>query len=361
MRKYLFAVFSLLFILSLLSSCRPPELEGAYVDFNAGRFDNALENAEKATRMYPKNPEAWYMLGRLYGKKDNYKGMMEAFEKSLAISKQFENQIKNEKMLYFQNSFNSGVTNFNKFTKLEDTESEQAVKLLNTALENFKNAKLINNDYQSSSLIARTYNLLKQKENALAEYQELTKNYPDSSMAWLAIGKVHFFDKDYKNAVTYLARAQELDPTNLETISFLSQSYDKLEDTENAIAAYEQAIALNKTEVAFPFNLGLIYNRLANKEGIEEDLKNEYLNKVVENFDLVIQIDPQQKSGWEMKSIALIQLKRNDDAVSTIKSALERFPNEGSFWFNLGVAYTNGGKAKVGKEAFKKAEELGYK
>lgn len=361
MRKILFSVFSLLLILSLLSSCRPPELEGAYVDFNAGRFDNALENAEKATRLYPNNPEAWYMLGRLYGKKDNYKGMMEAFEKSLAIGNQFERQIKNEKMQYFQNAFNNGVTSFNKFTKVEDSESEQAQKLLNSALENFKNAKLINNDYQSSSLIARTYHLLKQKEKALAEYQELTQNYPDSSTAWLAIGKIYFFDEDYKSAVTYLTKAQELDEGNIETISFLSQSYDKLGDTENAIKAYEQAIALNKTEIAFPFNLGLIYNRLANKEGVEENLKNEYLNKVVTNFDQVIKIDPEQKTGWEMKSIALIQLKRNEEAVATLKAALEHFPNEGSFWFNLGVAYTNGGEAMKGKEAFKKAEELGYK
>lgn len=361
MKKIVFFAFSTLLIISLLSSCRPPELEGAYVDFNAGRFDSALENAEKATQLYPNNPEAWYMLGRLYGKKDNFKGMVEAFDKSLAIGSQFADKIKNEKMLYFQENFNRGVANFNKFAKVEDPESEKATKFLKSALENFQNAKLINNDYQSSKLIARTYSLLKEKDNALAEYTELTKNYPDSSEAWLAIGKVYFFDKDYKDAITYLDKAQALDPENIEIISFLSQAYDKLEDTENAIKTYEKAIVLNKTEVAFPFNLGLIYNRLANKDGVDENLKKEYLEKVVLNFDRVIQIDPEQKTGWEMKSIALIQLKRNDEAIATIKSALERFPDNGSFWFNLGVAYTNSGKAKMGKSAFKKAEELGYK
>jgi len=360
MKRLVFLLLTGLVVMSMLSSCRPPELEGAYVDFNAGRFDSALENAEKAVKLYPSNPEAWYMLGRLYGKKDRFGEMNESFDKSLGAGTQFETKIKEEKNYYFQTVFNKGVGSFNNYVKQEDSKSEKAQKILASALEDFLSAKTIRPDYQASNLIARSYALLEKKEEAAAEYKEMTKAYPDSAQPWLEMGKVYFFAEDYKNSVPNFEKALEKDAVNVEAISFLSQAYDKLEDTDNAIKAYEKAIQLNKEEPAFPFNLGLIYNRLANKEDIDEETKNAHLQKIVDNFGLVIEIDPEQKVGYEMKSYAEIQLKKNEDAVKTINGALERFPNESSLWFNLGVALTNDGKTDEGKKAFDKAKELGY-
>ena len=360
MKRSVFFLFTGLLVMSMLSSCRPPELEGAYVDFNAGRFDSALDNAEKAIKLYPANPEAWFMLGRLYGKKDRFGEMVEAFDKSISLGNQFESKIKEEKNYYFQTVFNKGVGGFNKYVKEEDSKSEKAQKILASALDNFLAAKTIRPEYPAALLIARSYNLLDKKDEATAEYKEMTKLYPDSAQPWLEIGKVHFFAEDYKNCVPNFEKALEKDAVNVEAISFLSQAYDKLEDTDNAIKAYEQAIQLNKTEPAFPFNLGLIYNRLANTEGIDEETKKAHLQKIVENFALVVEIDPEQKVGYEMKSYAEIQLQKNADAVETINAALERFPNESSLWFNLGVALTNDGQTDEGKKAFDKAKELGY-
>jgi len=360
MKRLVFLLLTGLLVMSTISSCRPPELEGAYVDFNAGRFDSALDNAEKAVKLYPANPEAWYMLGRLYGKKDRFGEMNEAFDKSLAAGTQFEAKIKEEKNYYFQTVFNKGVGGFNKYVKEEDSKSEKAQKILSSALDNFLKAKTIRAEYPSALLIARSYNLLDKKEEATAEYKEMTKLYPDSAQPWLEIGKVCFFAEDYKNCVPNLEKALEKDAVNVEAISFLSQAYDKLEDTENAIKAYEKTIQLNETEPAFPFNLGLIYNRLANADELDEEIKNGYLQKIIDNFGLVVEIDPEQKVGYEMKSYAEIQLKKNADAIKTINGALERFPEESSLWFNLGVALTNDGQKTEGKKAFDKAKELGY-
>ncbi|HES60182.1 MAG TPA: hypothetical protein ENO18_07110, partial [Caldithrix sp.] len=90
MRKsFSFILFGLLLFI-ILTSCRPPELEGAYVDYNAKRMDNALELAKQATEKYPDNPEAPYLLGQIYGEKGMFKEMMESFDKSLNISTQYE-------------------------------------------------------------------------------------------------------------------------------------------------------------------------------------------------------------------------------------------------------------------------------
>jgi len=361
MKKFVFTLFGILLILSLLSSCRPPELEGAYVDFNAGRFDSAMKNALKATQLYPQNPEAWYMLGRLYGKKDQFKKMIDAFGASLKLSKQFADKIRIEKKYYFQTTFISGVTSYNTFLKMKDHKSEKALKVLQRALTHFQNADIIKQDYQASNLVARCYALLGKKDDSLEKYKEMTKTYPDSVGPWLELGKTYFISGDAKDAVIYLAKVLEKDPNNVEGVSFISQAYDKLGDTKNAIKAYEKAKKVNPKEMAFPFNLGLIYNKLANQENLDEKTKNMYLQKLLENFKLVLAIDPESKVGYQMKSYAEIQLKKYADAVKTIKTALEHFPDEGSLWFNLGVAYTQMNNAKEGKKAFDKAKALGYK
>ena len=132
--------------LSILTSCRPPELEGAFVDFNAGRIDNALVLAEDAAKKYPDNAEAWLLLGRLYGKKDRIAEMVSAFDKSVALSPQYANEIKTERAYYFQTLFNGGLTNYNAFLKAEDRASEKAIKTIEKAISNFKCANVIQED-----------------------------------------------------------------------------------------------------------------------------------------------------------------------------------------------------------------------
>ena len=57
---HLLLILGLLILSLSVSSCRPPELEGAVVHYNAGRNDQALTLAQEATEKYPDNPEAWF-------------------------------------------------------------------------------------------------------------------------------------------------------------------------------------------------------------------------------------------------------------------------------------------------------------
>ena len=61
--------FTMMFIMGP-GGCRPKDLEGAFVHYNASRYDEALVLAEKVTKEIPTNPEGWFLLGKLYGQKD---------------------------------------------------------------------------------------------------------------------------------------------------------------------------------------------------------------------------------------------------------------------------------------------------
>ena len=132
-----------------------------------------------------------------------------------------------------------------------------------------------------------------------------------------------------------------------------------MQDYDKAIEAYEQAKKLNPKEKAFPYNLGLIYYKLTTKEGISEDQKKEYMKKAIENYGEVIALDPNVELAYEIKSISEINLGMYDDALQTLTKALEHFPENGTFWYNLGVVYSHKNNAKEAKAAFKKAKEFG--
>ncbi len=361
MRKLAGLLFVSLFFLVLLSSCRPPDLEGAYVDFNAGRIDQALVNAEKAVQKNPTNAEAWYLLGEIYGKKDRYQEMVKAWDKSLEISTQFADKINKEKKYYASRLRYDGITKYNAYIKSEDRESDKAKKLLRASIKALQSSKIIENDFKSTTVLAVSYDFLGKPDSALVYYKELTVLRPDTAASWATLGNYYFNQKDYASAVQNFKKALEIDPKNIEAATLIAQSYDILKEYDKAINAYQKAMVLNPKEKAFPYNLGLIYYKMATKDGIDPKLQKEYYQKTAETFGKALEIDPDMLIPYQMKSLAEINNENYEEALKTLKASIEHFPEEGSLWYNLGVVYTHLGNKKEAKAAFKKAETLGYK
>ncbi len=360
MKKFVLLVVPILLI-AFLSSCRPPELEGAFVDYNAGRYDSALKLAKQATEKYPTNPEAWYLLGEIYGKKEMYPQMSEAFKKALANkpSADIQKKIKNATLYYFQQLFNTAVKNYNAFTKVEDTSSDEAKNLLKKAAENFKLANVVKQDYKALDLAALSYSILNEKDSAYAIYKKMTELYPDSADAYVKLGRLYVVDQKYKEAIPLLEKALQLDPNNADGIQILAEAYDFGGETEKAIETYKKAMTVNPKEKAFPFNLGRLYFQKVADEKTPEAEKNKYLKECAAAFGKVIELDPTMKEAYDYKSNCEIMAKDYESALATLKLATERFPDEGKFWYNLGVVYYNLKDNEKAKEAIDKAKALG--
>ena len=141
--KKLFGILIVVFLLGiiLLTGCRPPEVEGIVVNMNNGLYDKALELAKDAVKKYPANPEAWFLLGKLQARQENYVEMNEAFNKSLELSPTFEAQIKQIRFDGFATNYNSGIKNY--YKKAQDEQDPVKKKeLFKKAGEKFLNAHL---------------------------------------------------------------------------------------------------------------------------------------------------------------------------------------------------------------------------
>jgi len=372
MRKTVLLTLFVLLVAFLVTSCRPPELEGAFVDYKAKRLDNALKLAIEATEKYPTNPEAPYLLGKIYGEKDMYGEMIGAFDKSVERSTQFEKDINNLKLYYFQNEYKKGYDNYVSYQDMVDDTSAKALKLLDMSIKHAKNASLVDpSDYRPVKLTGLAYNYKKEDDNAIEYFKKLTEIKPDTVDAWYQIGRVYFNTREYEKAAEYNKKAVEMDNTFTPAIELLAFSYESLKDTTNAVKIYKMASEIEPKNVSYLFNLGLIYNKMATNAGEDENVKIKNFAEAEQLFTKAITLDPEELDSYQrelfdnnleimytLNCIAQIQQKKFEECKQTALDGIDVFPDSGELYEFLAICYANLGDRDKAKEAQARAKQL---
>ena len=118
--KKINALFSGLILLGLMLSgyqCSSAEMSSAKLYIQQKNWDKATESLNKEISKNPKSDEAFYLLGIVSKEKEDLKGMVENFNKSLEISPKFKNEINEITQNSWEESFNRGVANYTKAAK----------------------------------------------------------------------------------------------------------------------------------------------------------------------------------------------------------------------------------------------------
>jgi len=359
MKRYTAIFALLLFTLSmLLNACRPPELEQAVIDYNAGRFDNAYEEAKSATEKYPDNEEAWYYLGEIEGRKGNIQAMINAFDKSLALKNTYQQQIEVSKRNYYGKSYNDGVSAYNTMIKIEDKESPEAKKAMEIVVKNFKDVLLIKNDYMANRLIAISYQYLDESEQTLEYFELAAKANPDTISAWMDLGYYYQRQKEFKKASDQFIKGLEVDPKHEECLIRYAESLDLSDQKEAAIKAYKDAYEIAPTEKAIPFNLGLLLFKQSTVPDLEEAQKKKLMEESAFYFEKAHALDPEIKEIYDLLGTLLLQLGKFDEAQAILEQGVEIFPDSSSVWQNLSFLYAKTGNKEKAEEAFKRSKQL---
>jgi superkiller protein 3 len=352
-----FAVL-LLSIALLVTSCRPPELEQAVIDYNGGRYDNAYSQVLSATEKYPDNEEAWYYLGEIQGKKGQIKEMMESFNKSLSLKNTYQAEIDMAKSNYYGKYYNDGVSAYNAVLQIEDKQSEKAKKRLDQVISDFTNVNYIKNDYMANRLISISYQFLEDDENALKYLYSAAEANPDTALAYIDLG-YHFQRKqEFVKAAEQFKKGIEVDPTNQECLIRYAESLDMAEQKEEAIAAYKSAFQVVPDEKAIPFNLGLLLFKQANALEAEDPKKKETMEEAIFYFEKAKEIDPNIKEIYDLLGTLLLQLEQYDKAKEILEEGVELYPDSSTVWQNLSFLYAKLGDKKKAEEAFEKSKQL---
>jgi tetratricopeptide (TPR) repeat protein len=345
-------------LMILLAACRDPSLEQAIIDYKGSRWDQAWKSVKNAVVKVPQDAEAWYYYGEIAGQKGLIDSMMLGFDKSLSINTTHKAEIENAKSKYFAKFYNSGVQSYNSYIKIEDKEGENAKKVLNGMVEDFKKALLIKNDFQANRLISIAYNNLNDDENRLKYLLKATESNPDTALGWVDLGFYYRNLKDYDKAIEYFEKAIQIDPQNINALTLYAESFDFAGKKDEAIEAYKKAIEVNPEEKALPFNLGLLLYKEANRDGIDPDERMKYLNDAELYFGKVYDLDPEFREIYDLYGPVLIYVKNFEKAEQVLLEGVKYFPDSPSIWTNLSIVYANLSKKDKANDAAKKAKEL---
>jgi tetratricopeptide (TPR) repeat protein len=153
-------------------------------------------------------------------------------------------------------------------------------------------------------------------------------------------------------AVSYFRAAVAIRPRSAEARSILGLSLLGKGDTDAAISAYRQAIAVDPTFYLAFFHLTHAYcvaGRNQDALKLHEQMVRQLVPENASSQNLV---------AWLFATWPDLQFRHPQRAVELAKKAVELVPQEGNYWNTLGVAYYRAGDWNAAMAALMKSTEL---
>jgi tetratricopeptide (TPR) repeat protein len=379
------SVFALVLIYISVTGfqCASAEVTGAKVYMQRQDWVNAEKQLLKEVENNPKNDEAWFLLGYVRGEQKNYKGMLEAFNKSLEISNRFEKDIANFKLKYWVDNFNAGVVYFGRFQNNRDS-----VQYIEKAIEAFKTATMIIPDSASAyKNLAYSYLSKEDISSAVEPLQkavELSKEKDIDAMKML--GKI-YYDYAYRHTIKFE------DPENRKSISVgvnadVVRSAFGNPDVVNVIKQEQpQPKGKRPTRTAPP--QPKVEKWIYQKYGLTIELENdvvksityagqtyqegsvsvvldstefyaarEWYDKAIDMFNKVRNLNPSDEETLAFLSNTYINAGRSDEALEAFRSSVEAHPENKYFHYNYGVLLLKAERFEEAIKEFKSAVEI---
>ena len=368
-----FLVLSMVFV---GYQCGSTEITSAKLYIQQKNYDKAIEVLQKEVTKNPKSDEGYYLLGYVQGEQGNFEGMVDSYDKSLAISKSFEKNINDSRKYFWAQAFNRGVSLYQRGVKSTDADSakiyyDKSIADFNSALkiepdsgDTYKNLAFVylsKGDNEAAieplkQLIAREKaldgykflgeiyyvngtNLKAQDKNdeAKAEYnksievlEEGLKNYPDDPEMLVTLSTAYIGADRGTEAIDKYKKLVEAKPEDKN----IRYNYGVLllgaDDFAGAETQFKKAIDLDPAYDNAIYNLGVTYlkwgtylNKKSDEEGkVSDEYKAKY-QSALPYLEKAVQMKDANAQTWELLGKVYSVLGMNDDATNAFKKADE--------------------------------------
>ena len=382
-------IFITLIILAGLAvtgfECASTELTSAKVYIQQKNYPKAIESLQKEVAKNPLSDEGYYLLGYVNGEVGNFDSLAYAFNKSLAISKQFEKDINDSKRYYWAQLFNQGVGLFQKGAAAKDKDSAQIY--YDKSVEAFRNGVLLEPDsaetYKNLAFVYMTetkydeaieplQSLIK-KEKTVDGYKYLGEIYYDKAVKSRDKYLTSHDVKDSLNAndyydktITLVQEGRKQFPNDSELLVLLSNSYIGAQKIDVAIGAFKIGVEQEPNNKYYRYNYGvLLLGNKAYKEAIEQFQKAVEIDSNYQNAIYNLGVTYVKWGAELAKAVQDQKDNQNTEYMDKYKAGLpyleksvQLSPSDASLWELLGRVYTVLGKQDKAKDAFSKADQL---
>ena len=173
---------------------------------------------------------------------------------------------------------------------------------------------------------------------------------PKDSDAWYHLGRTRYNEQRFREAINAFEHCLELDPKNIQAEDNVGLSYAGLLQTDEAIAAFQTAIAWqahSDVKNAEPFiDLGSL---LLDQNRVEE---------AVPYFLQAVEISPQDPGAHAELGKAYLRLKQLAKAQTEMETAVDLAPHSAPYHYVLGQIYQKEGLKDKAKLQFDRTTAL---
>lgn len=381
--KRLSLIFSVMLIAVMVFSgyqCSSTELTSAKLYIQQKNMDKALDALKKEVEKNPKSDEGYYLMGYIYGEKEETDNMIKAYNSSLSISKKFEKDIEAAKRSYWANFFNRGVGLFNRAVSSANEDSskmyfdrsifafEQAVIAEPDSPDTYKNIAFVYMNLQKLDEAIPPLKKLIELEKSVDGYKFLGEIYYNKGQMLQSNG-THSDSVEAKklfaSALEILEEGRKLFPDDGDILLFLANSYIAADKIDVAIDAFKSGVEKDPQNKFYRYNYGVLLLGA-----------NEY-QKSTEQFKVALDIDPNYENAIYNMAVAYVKWgailgkEADDKGVESDESKakyrealpyLEKYvgikTDDIAVWELLGKVYSVLGMIDDAQKAFDKADAL---
>ncbi|MCF8242735.1 MAG: tetratricopeptide repeat protein [Melioribacteraceae bacterium] len=319
--------------------CSSTEITSAKLYIQQKNLPKAEEVLLKEIEKNPQSDEGYYLLGFVYGEQGKIKKMIESFDKSLAISNKFEQNIIDSKKYHWAQGFNKGVALFNKASQQQNEDS--TIVFFDKAIETFENAILCQ---------------------------------PDSADTYKNLAYAYMNKGDYESAIIPLEKLIEIEKKKGPG-SFIGSSEGRIisclgEPDSKSITAYK---GLPEAKLYSYNNLGLeifvsegkiVGYTILDEKKIDSDMFPCIASNIADVYlrlgEIYIDKGQLEMNKYKISGVAkdsVTAMKYYNKAVGILEEARSSYPEDGDILLLLSNAYIASNKIDIAMDAFKAGVE----
>jgi tetratricopeptide (TPR) repeat protein len=194
------------------------------------------------------------------------------------------------------------------------------------------------------ALLAKTAAETGRYDVAIGEYRQMLAAAPNSEQTALALGMTYRLKGDNASAVTYFQKARDVAPNDPEPIRRLAGALALSGRQKEAVANYRRALQLTPNDAVLLSNTAYLMAETGGN-----------LDEAMNLAKKAIQLDPRQANFTDTLGWIYLRKHLNDSAAQVFRGLTDRYPNNPTFHYHLGMTLLQAGDKKAAGTELKAA------
>ncbi|MDR2772267.1 MAG: tetratricopeptide repeat protein [Elusimicrobiota bacterium] len=328
----------------------------AYLYWNLGNKDAAIETVEKLSSIDGNNPRTTSSIGNFYLVANSTENAKKFWDKTLDLDPQNESALYSLAAQYLvNNDFVQSEKYWKKFLEQEPESIPGHLQLgltqekrneLDAALKTYDELIKLKPEVGEAYIAkARIYETSNRLQLAAQEFDKLLKYYPQNPYVLINLGRYYFLTNNLEKASAVLKEAEALSPNDLNASYWLGSIYERQGDFDNAIYRFESITKIEEN-IFIMTKLGYFY-------AAKRDYKN-----AEKYFLKALTKDPNNIELMFFIGLNYMDMKKYGKSIEYFTRLIALNPNFADGYFFIGDAYYRNGNLANAETNLKRAIEL---